>query len=159
MPEEFDMSIYDGCKCISQYDEFEESFLSTSSEFPINEEALLYNYYFDDTPVYIKICDLLEEVYKNDSYHLDSEHHYPKTGLKLMKTKIRFWVERMLGRMYSAPVFGSVIKSSKKLSNIGSLRDHSLQMEKKNYSTDKEINEIENRISQSLKPVIIEEKK
>lgn len=151
MPEEFDMSIYDGCKCITEYDDFSASFETIPTEFPINEELLLHNYYFDDQPVYLKICDLLEETLKDDSYCLESPIHEPKRGFALLKVKFKKCVRRMLGRLYPTKVFGALIKCNKKIAEKASLANHSMLIEKKNYSTPEEIAAIEKKIAQSIK--------
>ena len=57
----------------------------------------------------------------------------------------------MLGRLYPTKVFGALIKCNKKIAEKASLANHSMLIEKKNYSTPEEIAAIEKKIAQSIK--------
>lgn len=62
---EYDPVIYKNAHCVTDYSAFEAAANSTDGDFPIAKEVI--EGYFDksDVPSYIRMADLLEDVYKN----------------------------------------------------------------------------------------------
>ncbi len=65
IPHEFDPVIYRDAACVRSYEELEEAAKSPGPAFPIAPERI--ESYFDKTekPAYLRMADLLEDVYKN----------------------------------------------------------------------------------------------
>lgn len=64
------VEIYKDIKPITTYEKMLEEIDNPSEEFPIQESVIREHYLVDETPSYIKVCDLLEEVLKTSKYDL-----------------------------------------------------------------------------------------
>lgn len=70
VPWEGDLPIFEDCKKIEIFDEFEKSLslpIDTVSQ-PLKSEVVKDYYLIDDAPVYSKICDFFVDTYKSSSY-------------------------------------------------------------------------------------------
>ncbi len=61
---QFDPVIYKNARCVTSYQEFEQAAAEQNAPFPIDSQVI--EGYFDasDTPAYLRMADLLEQVYK-----------------------------------------------------------------------------------------------
>lgn len=61
---QFDPVIYKNARCVTSYEEFEKAAAEKDAPFPIDSQII--EGYFDasDTPAYLRMADLLEQVYK-----------------------------------------------------------------------------------------------
>lgn len=61
---QFDPVIYKNARCVTSYEEFEKAAAEKDAPFPIDSQVI--EGYFDasDTPAYLRMADLLEQVYK-----------------------------------------------------------------------------------------------
>lgn len=66
-----EVSIMDGAKMLTSYEEFETSLKSNDEEFPITEEAITYAYGDGKTYAYENIADLCERVMKDKKEQYD----------------------------------------------------------------------------------------
>lgn len=74
LPADLDMMIYQGGHFVESYDQFSKSVFDSSCEFPLSKD-LIYQYYSKTTekPIYMKIADVLEDVYQDKNYDLTEE--------------------------------------------------------------------------------------
>ncbi len=63
---EYDPVIYKSCDFIDKYEDFKKSFTIDNPKFPIDEKLMLSHYDFTETPSYIRMADVLENVLIND---------------------------------------------------------------------------------------------
>jgi len=73
IPEPIDVEIMVGATFVTTYDEFLKVNTKSDNIFPIKKEIMSDFYSFDpQTPSYIRICNELEKIYKNE----ESKHYY-----------------------------------------------------------------------------------
>lgn len=65
IPHEFDPVIYKNCAAATSYREFEQAAEAEALPFPIAPEMIESYFDHDETPAYVRMANLLEEVYKN----------------------------------------------------------------------------------------------
>ncbi len=153
IPEELDMSLYDGCQAISTFEEFKEDFVGKAKSFPIAPEKIEEYYSIDDAiPSYIKICDICEKIYKEDRFKIKNYPcQQPLLGGERIRRIIINKCHILLGTLMRYSGFACIIgKISPKLKKRGEYALQVLTIEKKNYSPQNEVHEVEKRIAKSL---------
>lgn len=68
MDPRFDVPFYINAKFVDNYEEFEKLNLKSNNEFPISKEELNKYYEFDEEYSYIKICNAVEYIIKEDKF-------------------------------------------------------------------------------------------
>ena len=144
IPYEFESVTYQHAKLIHNQKQFEESILREGMDFPFDEQLLQSYYHIDDEPAYKKLCDVLEDVYHNNQYSLESKgKHWFLNQMKLMVIRAPFLflpIRKTINFLYTLLGKTKAIRDD----------DYMNQMKKKNYSTEDEIEEVVKRIQSTF---------
>ncbi len=153
VPYDIEMTIYNGSKSIIDYDEFKKVFLSDESvPFPIEESKI--RHYYDIAPdrySFERVCDVIEEVYKDDSYCLSQPLENPFGKTVFNKYRFENAIKRYLAKsklmnyVQKKDWFKNT-KFRENLDDVFYVRDKL----KKNYVSDEEIAQIIARIDKAL---------
>ena len=153
VPFDIDMTIYNGSKSIDKYDDFKRVFESDQTlPFPI-EESRIRHYYDIDPERYTfeRVCDVIEEVLKDDGYSLSQPLKNPFGKTIFNKYRFENAVKRYLAK---SKLMNSIqrkdrfknTKFRENLDDVFYVRDKL----KKNHVSDEEIAEIISRIDKAL---------
>lgn len=143
IPYELEMEIYNDATFITSYEEFEQS-LFTELSFPITKEKMQEHYFIDEEyPTYMKICDLLEEMYHSEKYCMKIEH-----TRRTEKTRIRYniymlWSKLLIRNETTRKILKKMYPN--KFIDLDTYLYYR-KMYKNNHATKKEIRNIINRI-------------
>ena len=151
IPYNLELTICSEAKFISNFNEFEKTLYQKKTEFPLQESALLSYCNIDTTkPSYIKICDVMEEVYKNDCYVFPT--------LKKNKRNATFSVQNLkqvVGQSFIYDALEYVASNTNlnlgilnriRLRKVNNIDTYTLQQQYKNYVTNDEINNMVRKI-------------
>jgi len=149
IPTEMDLALYKNAAFVTNYNSFKQIFDEKLDAFPADENLIKKYYAQDNNFNYIKICDVFEEVYKNDFYNAP----LPKDLLLGISVSIR--IKQIILSTGLMRFFTILFKKySKRLQNIYNLYyeidEYTQQMQKKNYASEEEINLIINKIKNCL---------
>ncbi len=147
LPFDYDMENYNGADVISDYSEFEKS-LNSELDFPINKETLEAYYHIDpECPSYIKICDVLEEIYNDDSYTMNCPHGV-RTEASIKKfNRYMHWKHKLINSERGRAILN---KHYPNWNNDLDNYNYTMAMYRKNHSTKQEIEDIKNKIRNIL---------
>ena len=143
IPYELEMEVYNNATVISSYKEFKES-LDQEMLLPIAKEKMKKYYFVDkQCPTYMKICDLLEDIYKQEKYCLGIEH-----TRRTEKTRIRYniymlWSRLLIQKNTTRKILKKMYPN--KFIDLDTYLYYK-KMYKNNHATRKEIRSIINRI-------------
>lgn len=148
IPFDYDIEIYNGATVISNYVDFEKS-LYEELEFPVSNEIMREYYDIDtDCPVYIKICDFLEEIYKDDSYCMECSHGI-RTESSIKKfNRYMHWKHKLINSKKGREILD---KHYPNWNNDLDNYNYTMAMYRKNHSTKKEIEDTKKKISTLIK--------
>ena len=138
----------DGNEKSCNYNDFETIFDLNLYIFPINE-LLIHQYYTQHENLnYTKICNVFEEVLKDDSYVLPAiKNSFRKSLKKVIKRK--FVYNRLVD--FCAKSLKNRFKLFQKIYNHLYVNEYTNQMQKRNYASEEEINFIINKIKNCFK--------
>jgi surface carbohydrate biosynthesis protein len=152
IPYSNEVQIYKNASMIQSFEEFDNSFLLPNI-FPIKKEYI-ENFYFTDLnePAFIKICNLLDEMIKNNDYAIDISQICLPSKMQKIITKSKISLKKfILNNEYIYLICKKILKG-KKISNgkdINELKkeyDYYLEMANKNKIDESEIREKEKKI-------------
>ena len=93
--DDYDPVTYEGCRAADSYEKMAEAFATDDPPFPVDEERLKSHYDVDpDYPAYMRICDLLEETYKNPPRDVPFSEGY-KPHFNFVKFIVLFCLKAM----------------------------------------------------------------
>ena len=103
-------------------------------------------YYYDEIPTYIKLGNMLEEVYKNDKYSISEDMIPPYI---LSKRAIFEWT--LIGKLYKRvkTFIGENLNKTEAIKDSKYYR-YEKQLKKQNYVSNSEFNKIIERIDNIL---------
>jgi len=154
IPRQFDTEIYHDSEMITSYDEFIKSFSSNDcradhfsfDKFPIPEKAFDDFFSIDEKiPTYKRMCDIFEDIYKNDRYIIKNQEKIQKKKYSLKKRTV------ILVRRYASVspflyLLSKINKNSKIASVVKNNRENRLKY-KKGIASKAEIESTEQKIS------------
>lgn len=149
---ELDYRIMYSANSITNQEEFENDFIDISKKGIIEKELFASYYYLPDKPVYIQICDILEEMLTTNKYNI---RYTLNEWCYHLKEKFKWnsiWfinnhiVSKMSEKLY--PSFYKKAIETKKVRLLSYCNGYA-----KNVATDEEIQELYNR----LKPIVYEQ--
>ena len=146
-----DIHIYKNANFITTYEAFQEVFCKEEQSFDASEDILRENYYINEKKYsYEMVCDVIEEVYKNDSFLLKKSLVNPFIGL-FNKERIKNVIKRIIAKskvcnaIYDKNYFSG--------SRFRYLLDDVIYVRekfKKNFVTEREIENIISKIDMCL---------
>lgn len=134
---DYDPVIYESCDAVDNYEELISRFDKEFLPFPINGEIIEEHYDFDiKKPAYIRICDLLEDVYKNPPRDFPfSEGYKPRFNLLkfIILPILNLMVTLKIKPKYFSFLFGKnfIDKSERMLGYIEKSRISKKEIERK----------------------------
>ena len=144
---ENDMCIYNGAEFIDNYETFKKEFEQKHQTFSLKEEMIKKHYYINENKYsYELVCDVIEDVYKNEKYLLKKPLDNPFSGLINIE-RIKNWIKRIISKskvcnmIYNKKLFPNS-KFRYFLDDVIYVREKI----KKNYVTPDEINNIIKKI-------------
>ena len=151
IPYEADMEIYANAQFITDYDSFFRS-LDEPLSFPIPTGD--FDKFYDIDPErasYLRICDFLEEVYQSDEYLMPlSKEERPYSYLRAIAANLRSW---LMQRYIHTDWLQMILKKCRPERDMGAFvkeYEYNILMRKKNYSTEKEIDAVLEKIRRTL---------
>lgn len=153
VPYDIDITIYNGSKSINKFEEFKKVFVSNENvPFPIEKSKI--SHYYDIAPdrySFERVCDVIEEVYKDDSYSLSQPLENPFGKNVFNKYRFENAIKRYLAKsklMYylQKKDWFKNTEFRENLDDVFYVRDKL----KKNYVSDEEIAQIIARIDKAL---------
>lgn len=152
IPKKKDVSIYANCKSISTFNEFKKTFDVIDIDFPI-EKGIINKYYQNiDDLAYKKIVNFCINVYENDDYLMPNyKTNKELKGIKLTLLKIKNMMMIFYGKLYRINLVKTIIdKFSNRLRIKGEFLVHCDLMDKRNYTSELEINELIKKIGRII---------
>ena len=145
MPRKYEISIFENGRFVTSYEEFKKT-IDINNYFPYSEEHMKKYYYYDEIPTYIKLGNMLEEVYKNDKYSISEDMIPPYI---LSKRAIFEWT--FIGKLYKRvkTFIGENLNKTEAIKDSKYYR-YEKQLKKQNYVSNSEFNKIIERIDNIL---------
>ena len=150
---ENDMCIYNGAYFITDYKEFNEIFKQKNQTFDLKKEIIKEHYYINENHYsYELVCDVIEEVFKNDKYLLEFPLDNPFKGF-FNKERIKNWIKKFIAnsqicnKIYNKNLFSNS-KFRYFLDDVIYVREKI----KKNHVSNEEIKNIIKKIDIALNP-------
>lgn len=145
MPRKYEISIFENGRFVTSYEEFKKT-IDINNYFPYSEEHMKKYYYYDEIPTYIKLGNMLEEVYKNDKYSISEDMIPPYI---LSKRAIFEWT--LIGKLYKRvkTFIGENLNKTEAIKDSKYYR-YEKQLKKQNYVSNSEFNKIIERIDNIL---------
>ena len=153
VPRDNEMTIYNNASTIKTYADFKKEFLADGKQsFPI-EESIIRSYYDIDENKYSfeRVCDVIEDVLRNDKYTLDQPLSNPFGKSPFNKYKVENFIKRKLAKskamekVYKKDMFPNS-KFRENLDDVFYVKNKL----KNNHVTDEEIDAIVARIDKAL---------
>ena len=156
IPYEMEVQIYNGAALINSVDEFDQSF-DEETGFPIPKENMEKYYCMDEAePAFIKVCNLLEKVIKNDEYATKELNDLPFAGTRRILYNLIQNLKRLILANDKRFSFFHKILGERKIVNGESLAQikkryaYTEEMRSRNHTTAEEQAEKESRLLQIL---------
>lgn len=156
MPYARELAMFEDAEFIKNFEHFDRTLYLEKSMFPI--EKTIFSKYYDINkikPTYIRISDVMEEVYKNKNYLLPKEYRNRNKNKLTFAQRIR----RLVSDSFLYQILIYFAENTEAdfwvLNNIRNKRksildEFTLENQKKNYATEEEIESIEVRIKNVL---------
>lgn len=153
IPNNMELTICQGAKFIEDYSEFSLTINKEDTAFPLDEEILNGYYDIDQyKPSYKRICDVLEEVYNKNEYIFSErkavKHKSKKIPfnqiVKLRLTQSIFY--DVLVFIANNTNFNNMVLNRVRNREMQLIDNYTLQQQKKNFATKKEIQDIINKL-------------
>lgn len=151
VPAENDHTYFNGDYALHSYEQFRD-YQRNPETFPspVNEELLFRNYYFDDVPAYMRICDVAEEMYplpQNPSICDPQLETVSKKGGRPGLKALRYWLYCCLA-VYVSPsrLLGKFLSSEKGDQYLFTSR----RIEKESLGIYREMRDIKRRLHRTL---------
>ena len=148
IPAKTDNRLYWGSRYIKTYEEFskfiEDDKKGKEIPFPADEEIIRNYYTMDNEYSFNKICDVLEKVKNDPKYTFDYEAVVTRDPENVHWKKVKFFIKRLLVK--AALIAPFLCRYSLIKVNV-----FNYKMIRKNYSTDKEIDDICKRLRDVIK--------
>lgn len=146
LPKRFEYFMMNNARRVTSYEEFTDG-LNGDYQFPISDEVMNDYYLIDDTPVYVKIVDKLVKIYEDDSVELDDSFFRERTE----KGNRTIHDLRNLYGFYKAKILYKTGIEKDGHAYEAALYDRNA--DKKNYTSEKEIVMMMNRLDSILNGV------
>lgn len=151
IPHDYDCSIFENGNFIGTYEQFEKSIGQKECDFPVPVQNIKDNYYYDESePVYLRIVDLCEKVYKS-----------PQQGLEYNRKTLSYRMESLKKNIKKSLLGKLLLPIKKKLDTVRpeSAKDHNnrhyaryvREMSARNATDIDEVSDITTRIKECIK--------
>lgn len=147
IPYNYDMEIYNNASYISDYEVFRDS-VDSEMTFPVDKKLMDYYYHIDkDYPAFMKVCDLLEKMYMDDSYYMNCSH-----GVRTPESISDFnrymrWKHKLIKSNKGRAILN---KHYPNRNNDLDKYNYTLTMYRKNHSTQTEIDQIMKKLKEII---------
>lgn len=151
IPHDYDCSIFENGNFIDDYEQFEASIGKKEGEFPVPIQNIMDNYYYDELePVYVRISDLCEKLYKSPQQGMEYNRKTFSYRMGCLKKNIK---KSFLGRLL-LPIKRKIdairFKSAKDCNNRH-YAQYVREMSLRNATDIDEVSDIIARIKESIK--------
>ncbi len=139
-----ELALFEGASFITEYSDFEAS-VANGLQSSISSETFHQYYSVEQVPSYIRVADAIEEVFDDDSFMIKYSSAKKRKGFG---ARCRSLVYKILVGVKSVLPKGCKLldKYKKKLPD-----EYTLQLQQRNYASDTEIKEIQQRLKSILK--------